>query len=188
MAIITVAELENYQKQEKELTALQVMHQADSQLHAEDLSAAQQKTKKFKTATIICALVGLLGIGATYYYLNGQVKKQALVLTDYETRIIDFENHSGLLAMDDSDSLEDQEVYAVQIGAFEKRDLALYSENFVNFKEIKNDGFNKYALGNFASLEEAKAFRKELVDLGMKDAFIGFYQNGERLHIEKVVD
>ncbi len=188
MAIITDAELEKYQKKEQELAALQLMHQADAQLHTEDLAAARQKTKKFKTATIVCALLGVLGIGATYYYLNDQVGKQAAVLADYETRITDYESHSGLLAMEDGSSLEDQEVYAVQIGAFEERDLALYSENFVNFKEIKNDGFNKYALGNFESLEEAKAFRKELVALGMKDAFIGFYQNGERLHIEKVVD
>ena len=73
----------------------------------------------------------------------------------------------------------------VQIGAFEARDLSLYSDKFVNFKEIKSEGFNKYSLGNFATLQEAKDFRKEIVRLGFSNAFIASYQGDTRIKIEE---
>ena len=82
-------------------------------------------------------------------------------------------------------SLQNELVYTVQIAAFEDKDLSLYSDKFVNFREIKSNGFNKYALGNFASLPEAQKFRRELVRLGFRNAFIASYQNGKRLKIEE---
>jgi len=82
-------------------------------------------------------------------------------------------------------SLNDELVYAVQIGAFEKKNLSMYSEKFVNFREIKSGEFNKYALGNFATLKEAKKFRRELVKLGFRKAFIASYKDGKRLKIEE---
>ena len=81
-------------------------------------------------------------------------------------------------------SLEDKIVYAVQIGAFKENDMSLYSSNFVNFKQISDSDYNKYALGNFETLPEAQAFRKALVKLGFRDAFIASYKNDERLKIE----
>lgn len=81
-------------------------------------------------------------------------------------------------------SLEDKTIYAVQIGAFKENDMSLYSSNFVNFKQISDSDYNKYALGNFETLPEAQAFRKALVKLGFRDAFIASYKNDERLKIE----
>lgn len=76
-------------------------------------------------------------------------------------------------------------VYAVQIAAFEDKGIALYSDNLVQFKENQSDNYYKYSLGAFETLEEAQQFRKELLKLGFRDAFIASYQNGDRLKIEE---
>lgn len=71
-------------------------------------------------------------------------------------------------------------VYAVQIGAFKNKDLSLYSEGFVNFRLYKSGDFNTYSLGNFDNLNEANAFRKELVGLGFKDPIITLFKGDQR--------
>lgn len=164
----------------------------------------EENTKKFKIATIILGIIALLGIAGTIYFMNFNVPDtmmeisiataQKNVLQDkintleenLKTMAMNQEiNSSAALADQNKSSLYDEVVYAVQIGAFQKKDLSMYSDKFVNFKEIKEGNFNKYALGNFASLTEAKQFRKELVRLGFRNAFIASYQNGERLKIEE---
>ncbi|WP_378178156.1 SPOR domain-containing protein [Aquimarina sp. SS2-1] len=174
--------------------------------HTKALRDEQENTKKFKIATIILGIIALLGIAGTVYFMNfgtsdsmiakSEANKESSML---KNKIAELEETIKNLSMDqeinaagnDADelqekaSLQDQLVYAVQIGAFEQKDLSLYSDKFVNFKEIKAGSFNKYALGNFATLAEAKKFRRELVRLGFRGAFIASYQNGKRLKIEE---
>ncbi len=93
----------------------------------------------------------------------------------------------------DSDSSDDENqesltgtvIYAVQVGAFEKGGIQLYSNNLIQFTEVRKDDFYKYSLGAFETLEEAQAFRKEIVRLGFPDAFVASYKNGKRLRIEE---
>ncbi|WP_299443411.1 SPOR domain-containing protein [uncultured Aquimarina sp.] len=176
--------------------------------HTKALRDEEENTRKFKIATIILGIISLLGVAGTVYFMNfntpdnliakSESKAQSDIL---KNKITELEETIKNLSMDqeinasgndtDTDngqekaSLRDQLVYAVQIGAFEEKDLSLYSDKFVNFKEIKSGSFNKYALGNFASLSEAKKFRRELVGLGFRNAFIASYQNGERIKIEE---
>jgi len=86
---------------------------------------------------------------------------------------------------EDQESIKGTLVYAVQIKALETRGIELYSNNLIQFAEIYKDDFYKYALGAFETLEEAQGFRKEIVRLGFKDAFIASYKNGKRLRIEE---
>ncbi len=177
MANITDVQLERYKKLEKDITILKNAEYNNAQLYSENLEEERKKTNKFKIAAIAFGLLALLGVISTYYYFNTKIQEQNVALQKIKKETVSAENEM---------TLAEQDVYAVQIGAFVKRDLSLYSDGFINFKEIKAEGFNKYALGNFASLDEAKAFRSELVALGIKDAFIGFYQNGVRQRIEEV--
>ncbi len=175
--------------------------------HTKALRDEQENSRKFKIATIILGIIALLGVAGTVYFMNfgnsdGMIaKSESKAESDLlKNKIAELEDTIKNLSMDqeinnssDDDlnmeeekaSLQDQLIYAVQIGAFEKRDLSLYSDKFVNFREIKAGNFNKYALGNFASLPEAKKFRRELVRLGFRGAFIASYQNGERVKIEE---
>jgi hypothetical protein len=163
----------------------------------------KENSRKFKIATIILGIIALLGVAGTMYFMNFNTpenmitqKKHKSEVTTRDTKIAELTETVKNLSMNqelDSNStgggngrsLQDELVYAVQIGAFESIDLSMYSENFVNFRQIKSGGYNKYALGNFETLNEAKKFRRELVRLGFRNAFIASYQNGERLQIEE---
>ncbi|WP_025667608.1 SPOR domain-containing protein [Aquimarina megaterium] len=174
--------------------------------YARDKAVKDEKenSRKFKIATIILGIIALLGVAGTVYFMNFNTpenmvtkKKHTSEVTTRDTKIAELTETVKNLSMNqelnannstgvgNGRSLQDELVYAVQIGAFESIDLSMYSENFVNFRQIKSGGFNKYALGNFETLNEAKKFRRELVRLGFRNAFIASYQNGERLQIEE---
>ncbi|MFI2742337.1 SPOR domain-containing protein [Zhouia sp. PK063] len=80
---------------------------------------------------------------------------------------------------------KDQTIYAVQIAALEKRDLSMYSDEFMNMHQYKVGNFNKYAIGMFATLKEAQQFRREIKKLGFRTAFVASYKNGKRIRIEE---
>ena len=167
---------------------------AELQKYKELALSEKQHLKKSKTTIMVLGIVALLGIMGTLYFMNSGTSSETIPIKDHQLKVAALENDIQELknSLKKSNtpnvgpSLNDVPVFAVQVGAFENKNLSLYSKNFVNFKEIKNKEFNAYALGNFESLEEARKFRKEIVELGLKDAFIGSYLNGKRLKIEEV--
>lgn len=71
--------------------------------------------------------------------------------------------------------------YRVQIGYYKVFDLNKYLLG--NPKDIyseKVDGANRYSVGYFDNLEEARSFRNDLRKMGIKDAFVSQYENGTR--------
>ncbi len=164
------------------------------QKYKEQALAGRQHSKKSKTMIMALGIIALLGIMGIFYFMYSGATSKTISIEDHQLEVAALENDikelkTSIKKSDDLKavpSLHDVPVFAVQVGAFENKKLSLYSKNFVNFKEIKNKEFNAYALGNFESLEEARKFRKELVELGLTDAFIGSYLNGKRLKIEEV--
>lgn len=80
--------------------------------------------------------------------------------------------------------LEKETIYSVQVKSFVDNNVTLSSEALTNTLFVKTNPFYSYSLGNFQTLEEAQLFRKELVDIGFKDAFVASYKEGKRLKIE----
>lgn len=199
MPFITDEELQNYKDQ---IEKAEESKRTADYVRTKAVKDEQEKSRKFKTATIILGILALLGVAGTVYFMNFNTpdnmvtqKKHKSEITQRDNKITELTQTIQNLSMNQevgntnnsgsAGSLKGEKVYAVQIGAFESKDLSLYSKNFVNFKEIKSEGYNKYALGNFETLEEAKVFRREIVRLGFKSAFIASYQNGERIKIEE---
>ncbi|TYP77398.1 SPOR domain-containing protein [Aquimarina intermedia] len=192
---------------EEELQELQVqLDQAKEQKRVADythnkvLRDEKEAASKFKIATIILGILALLGVAGTIYFMTFSTNSGMVAKSVHDKKIETLqekvntleESNSALLAKYENgdfqqtgESLSGETVYAVQIGAFEKKDLSLYSDGFSNFREIRAGSYNKYALGNFKTLEEAKRFRRELVRMGFRDAFIASYQNDERVKIEE---
>lgn len=79
-------------------------------------------------------------------------------------------------------------VFKVQIGAYEKKDLAKYSKNAKNFNQESADGLNKFTVGAFRDYWEADTFKKYLREMGVKDAFIVSYKDGKRVNIKEVLE
>lgn len=72
-------------------------------------------------------------------------------------------------------------IYRVQIGAYAKRDLSSYSAEQENFQVEKHSGVQKYTVGMFRDKSDAQAFRAQIVAIGIKDAWIVKYIDGQRV-------
>lgn len=199
MPFITDEELQDFKDQ---IEKAEEAKRTSNYMREKAIKDEQENSRKFKIATIILGIVALLGVAGTVYFMNFSTPSNMISQKDHndqksilEGKITELEETIQNLSMnqeinandsgESAGSLDGELVYAVQIGAFEEKNLSMYSENFVNFREIKSGGFNKYALGNFETLNEAKKFRRELVKLGFRNAFIASYQNGKRLKIEE---
>ncbi len=78
-------------------------------------------------------------------------------------------------------------VFKVQIGAYAKKDLTKYKDA-KNFNQESADGLNKFTLGAFRDYWEADTFKKYLREMGVKDAFIVSYKDGQRVDIKEVLE
>jgi len=79
-------------------------------------------------------------------------------------------------------------VFKVQIGAFRNKDLSKYFDNNPNFAGEIRDETQKITLGNFRDYWEADTFKKYLREMGVKDAWIVPYKDGERVPIKDVLE
>jgi DNA repair exonuclease SbcCD ATPase subunit len=80
-------------------------------------------------------------------------------------------------------------VFKVQIGAFRNKDLSKYFENNPNFSgETEADGTQKITLGMFRDYWEADNFKKYLREMGVNDAWIVPYKDGQRVAMKEVLE
>jgi hypothetical protein len=80
-------------------------------------------------------------------------------------------------------------VFKVQIGAFRNKDLAKYFDNNENFGGMaKEDGTQAYTIGVFRDYWEADTFKKYMREMGVKDAWIVPFKDGQRVDIKDVLD
>ncbi len=80
-------------------------------------------------------------------------------------------------------------VFKVQIGAFKNKDLSKYLEAGDNFSgETDENGLKRYSLGVFRDYWEADTFKKYLREMGVKDAWIVSFKDGQRVPIKEVLE
>ena len=80
-------------------------------------------------------------------------------------------------------------VFKVQIGAFKNKNLAKYFENNPNFGgEARDNEPQKLTLGIFRDYWEADVFKKYMREMGVKDAWIVPYKDGQRVEIKDVLE
>lgn len=79
-------------------------------------------------------------------------------------------------------------VFRVQIGAFEQTDMAAYGDTSEDMKVDKNEDMQKVVLGNFRDYWQADKFKKHLREMGVKDAWIVPYKDGQRVPIKDVLE
>lgn len=78
--------------------------------------------------------------------------------------------------------------YAVQIGAFEKKDVSV-NDNNPDFRKENTGGFAKYIMGVFPSIQEADELRRFLLELPyfknkQSRPFVVPYRDGNRVTLE----
>lgn len=84
-------------------------------------------------------------------------------------------------------------IYRVQCGAFVHFDINQYlKDTGENFEGETKDGMNKYTMGKFKDSNVADLFKKDVQKMGIKDAWVVPYIDGQRVtheeakkHLEK---
>jgi hypothetical protein len=76
-------------------------------------------------------------------------------------------------------------VFKVQIGAY--KGITLADDNSASFGAEKSD-LNKYTIGVFKDYWEADTFKKYMREMGVKDAWIVSYRDGQRVDIKEVLE
>lgn len=80
-------------------------------------------------------------------------------------------------------------IFKVQIGAFKNKDLAKYFDNNPNLGgEVKENEPQKITIGIFRDYWEADKFKKYMREMGVKDAWIVPYKDGQRVEIKDVLE
>jgi len=81
-------------------------------------------------------------------------------------------------------------IFKVQMGAYRKRDLAHLTEERSAqeaFGQEQIEGINMYTLRHFRDYWKADAFKKELRAMGLKDAWIVAFKEGQRVPLKEVL-
>ena len=80
-------------------------------------------------------------------------------------------------------------VFKVQIGAFTNPEFQQFLVKFKHFTgEQDKDGLRKFTLGYFDNYWDADNFKKYLRTMGVNDAWIVAYKNGERQDMKSVLE
>lgn len=138
--------------------------------------------------------------------LNNQTKQLQATISDKDAKIAELEDQLSRLrseltaAKAELASLKENPVinpmdfskgvvFKVQIGAFKNKDLKKYFDNNPNFGgEATEKGDQKLTIGVFRDYWEADTFKKYMRDMGVKDAWIVPYKDGQRVEIKDVLE
>jgi hypothetical protein len=117
--------------------------------------------------------------------LEDQISKMRSELTSTKAELAQLKETPVINPMDFSKGV----VFKVQIGAFKNKDLAKYFDNNPNFGgEATDKGEQKYTIGVFRDYWEADKFKKYMRDMGVKDAWIVPFKDGQRVEIKDVLE
>lgn len=76
--------------------------------------------------------------------------------------------------------------FRVQIGAYENRHIDQRLETTDELSLEERNELQKIALGRFRNYDDAKQLQSQLQEMGLKDAWVVSYKDGERVPIETV--
>jgi outer membrane murein-binding lipoprotein Lpp len=119
--------------------------------------------------------------------LEDQITRMRGDLTSAQTELAQLKANPPVNPMDFSKGV----VYKVQIGAFKNKDLSKYFDNNPNLGgEAAKDpeGSQRITIGIFRDYWDADTFKKYMRDMGVKDAWIVPYRDGQRVEIKDVMD
>lgn len=138
--------------------------------------------------------------------LNNQTKQLQATISDKDAKIAELEDQlarlrseltaakAELAQLKESPVINPMDfskgvVFKVQIGAFKNKDLKKYFDNNPNFGgEATDKGEQKLTIGVFRDYWEADTFKKYMRDMGVKDAWIVPFKDGQRVEIKDVLE
>lgn len=117
--------------------------------------------------------------------LEDQVAEARAQLTSTRAELTQLKTTPVVNEMDFSQGV----VFKVQIGAFKNKNLQKYFDNNPNLGgEVKEGEPQKITIGIFRDYWEADQFKKYMREMGVKDAWIVPYRDGQRVEIKDVLE
>ncbi len=120
--------------------------------------------------------------------LEDQISKMRSELTSANAELSNLRANPVINPMDFSKGV----VFKVQVGAFKNKDLSKYFDNNPNFggEAAGKDAADpqRITIGIFRDYWEADTFKKYMRDMGVKDAWIVPYRDGQRVEIKDVLE
>lgn len=117
--------------------------------------------------------------------LEDQINRMRSELTSTKAELAQLKEAPPVNSMDFSKGV----VFKVQIGAFKNKDLSKYFDNNPNFGgEATDKGEQRYTIGIFRDYWEADKFKKYMREMGVKDAWIVPFKDGQRVEIKDVLE
>lgn len=117
--------------------------------------------------------------------LEDQISKMRSELTSTKAELAQLKEAPPVNSMDFSKGV----VFKVQIGAFKNKDLSKYFDNNPNFGgEATDKGEQRFTIGIFRDYWEADKFKKYMREMGVKDAWIVPFKDGQRVEIKDVLE
>ncbi len=196
MPFLEDQELANLQKEINDSNAR--IEGLEEELDAYD-EENEKKQRRFVIINIMFACMA--GIALAYAYYSSSKSSGispdeiATIKKKEQLRVIDSLNTLQTENLESEDNsiegnvdsirkgIKGETVYSVQVRALTERKYPLLSQSIAGM--VTNDSYFKYSVGLFKSLQEAQSFRKQLVKIGFRDAFIASYIDGERQEIHK---
>ncbi|MGB1248520.1 MAG: hypothetical protein ACPG4Z_06510 [Chitinophagales bacterium] len=110
---------------------------------------------------------------------NMELTKAGSKIEELSGQVLDLQNE--LESNDDCATMPEGTTYRVQIGLYEFFHLSADAQDEVRTLLLEEvNGQSRYSIGNFATVEEAVQFKLDMIQMGIDDAFVSEYVNGER--------
>jgi hypothetical protein len=120
--------------------------------------------------------------------LEGQLQGARSELTAANEKIREAASRGGASGGESGIYNEPGVVFRVQIGAFlNKEDLVKFAGNNKNFNAETDNSVQKFTLGVFKDYWQADTFKKYLRQMGVKDAWIVCFKDGQRVPLKDVL-
>jgi hypothetical protein len=189
MPVLSEQELQEIVNKETEAKAkIEEKNKAIIELTEENKNIKSQQ-KGFLASTVILAFLflafffivifqpNLLNSNTGIQLEEGEQIAETSSIENYENRITELESQVSM----STSPLNLNEFYAVQLGAFKKLNTKLSSDDYSVVHNANFRDFNLFTLGVFETEAEAVKLQQIVTKLDFKDAFVGYYKNGERV-------
>jgi hypothetical protein len=156
---------------------------------AEEKKDLKSQKRGFLVSTVILAILFLVLLFTVIFQPNlintnngtqleeGEQIVETSSIENYNNRITELESQVSM----STSPLNLNEFYAVQLGAFKKFNIKLSSDDYSVVHNANFRDFNLFTLGVFETEAEAEKLLEIVAKLDFKDAFVGYYKNGERV-------
>ena len=155
------------------------LKQLSEEKQSADATVSAQKTQIAQLQTSIADKDAKIG------ELESQISRMRSELTTAQSDLQKLKEEPAKTGTDFSKGL----FFKVQIGAFKNKDLSKYFQNNPNFGgEAAEKGEQHFTIGIFADYWAADQFKKYMREMGVKDAWIVPYKDGQRVEIKDVLE